>query len=204
MAYYQILLSDMLKELGEDQTKAILSSFSCGRNKDVQDFIRQKAITYCKQGISATHLVFADYKEHRVFAGYYTISMSKQVRVKCSILNRRTRDRLKKFGEYDDISRCYIVPMPLIGQLSKNDPYCNAMTGDELLGMALKTVSRIQLLGGGRFVYLECEDKERLLEFYRRNGFMDFDKRELERDEEIPGHYLVQMLRYISQSTPSE
>lgn len=197
MAYYQILLSDMLKELGEDQTKEILSSFSCSRNRDVQEFIRQKAIPYCKQGISATHLVFADYKEKKVLAGYYTISMSKQIRVKRAALNRTTRDRLKRFGRYDDISRCYIVPMPLIGQLSKNDPYARAITGDELLGMAIKTVSKIQLLGGGRFVYLECEDKIRLLEFYKRNGFIDFDKRELEHDEEIPGHYLVQMLRYI-------
>ena len=51
---------------------------------------------------------------------------------------------------------------------------------------------------GGKFVYLECEDKPFLIEFYSRNGFCAFDRRRLDRDETgLDGDYLIQMLKYI-------
>ena len=42
--YALVLLSDMLDELGEDATKSILSEFSCPKNKDVETFLKKKAI----------------------------------------------------------------------------------------------------------------------------------------------------------------
>ena len=73
------------------------------------------------------------------------------------------------------------------------------ITGDELLQMACEKVSRIQLDLGGRFAYLECEDKPRLMEFYASNGFCEFDRRPLDRDEtNIDGDYLVQMLDLLN------
>ena len=51
---------------------------------------------------------------------------------------------------------------------------------------------------GGRFVYLECEDKPKLIDFYAENGFCEFDRRPLDRDEtDLSGDYLVQMLKYL-------
>ena len=54
---------------------------------------------------------------------------------------------------------------------------------------------------GGRFVYIECEDIPALIEFYtsKENGFCEFDKRPLDRDEVelLQGRYLVQLLKYI-------
>ena len=46
---------------------------------------------------------------------------------------------------------------------------------------------------GGRFVYLECEEKEKLIKFYENNHFKLFGKRKLDRDEtDIKGEYLLQ------------
>ncbi|MCU5941466.1 N-acetyltransferase, partial [Clostridioides difficile] len=52
---------------------------------------------------------------------------------------------------------------------------------------------------GGKIVYLECEDKPKLIEFYKDNGFVDFGKRSLDKDEtdSLDGGYLVQMLKYL-------
>ena len=68
-----------------------------------------------------------------------------------------------------------------------------------LLSYACDTVKQAQALLGGKIVYLECEDKVRLLEFYRNNGFVDFGKRELEVDEkdDMEGKYLIQLLKYL-------
>ena len=57
----------------------------------------------------------------------------------------------------------------------------------------------MQAIVGGKIVYLECEDKEPLLDFYSQNGFVNFGKRTLDKDETntLSGDYLIQMLRYM-------
>ncbi len=42
---------------GEDELKATLFSFSCGINKDIQDFLQFKAIDFAKKRMSITYLV---------------------------------------------------------------------------------------------------------------------------------------------------
>ena len=60
--FISIALSDMLKAEGEDRVKSILSNFSCPLNRDVEQFIKNKAIEFDKQGIAATHLIFTSFK----------------------------------------------------------------------------------------------------------------------------------------------
>ena len=73
------------------------------------------------------------------------------------------------------------------------------ITGDELLSEACNKIKRMQIDMGGKFAYLECEDKPKLIDFYSRNGFCEFDHRVLDGDEtdKLDGRYLVQMLKYI-------
>ena len=91
---------------------------------------------------------------------------------------------------------------PLIGQLGKN--YSNGhnklITGDELLQMACDKIESIQVELGGRFTYLECEDKPVLIDFYERNGFWNFGKRQLDADEKdnFETTSLIQLLKYLS------
>ena len=56
--YIQINLSDLLDQLGEDEVKEILSTFSCPINADVEKFLKEKAIEFSKREFSKTHLVF--------------------------------------------------------------------------------------------------------------------------------------------------
>ena len=57
----------------------------------------------------------------------------------------------------------------------------------------------MQNIVGGKIIYLECEQKESLIDFYSRNGFVNFGLRALDRDEtdKLSGESLVQMLRYM-------
>ena len=52
---------------------------------------------------------------------------------------------------------------------------------------------------GGKTVYLDCEDKDKLKQFYRNNGFTEFGKRYLGSDEQdtLEGLYLIQMIKYL-------
>ena len=108
---------------------------------------------------------------------------------------------MTKFGQFDKAIQRYTISAPLIGQLGKNytSGYNKLITGDELLKLALDKIKTMQYIVGGKIVYLECEQKSKLIEFYERNGFVNFGTRILDRDEtdKLYGESLVQMLRYM-------
>ena len=196
--YRVVNLKALVEELGEDAVKSILSNFSCPLNPDVEFFLSKKAIDFAKQGWAQTHLVFASYKGDWVLVGYFALA-NKYIRISAKRLGSASgslRRRISKFATYDSTLKSYILAAPLIAQLGKNfsNNYNELITGDELLEEACNKIARFQFDMGGRFAYLECEDKPRLIDFYSRNGFCEFDIRKLDRDETDK---LVQMLKYI-------
>lgn len=164
-------------------------------------FIRQKAIEFAKQSIATTYLVFAQYKGEAVLIAYFTLC-SKFVAIYKEGLSSSLRKRISKFCQYDVDLKRYTLSAPLIAQLGKNftNRRNKLITGDELLKMACDKVAESQHIVGGKIVYLECEDKEKLTGFYASNGFVNFGKRKLDRDETdvMDGEYLVQMLKYLA------
>lgn len=197
--YSLVNLVNFLDALGEERVKGFLSDFSCPMNPDVEYFLRAKAIEFSKRGFAQTHLVFASYRDKPVLVGYFSLA-SKYITVSGEALTSKLRSRIKNFATFDSRIRCYCLSAPLIAQLGKNysNNYNELITGDELLKMACEKVSRIQMDLGGRFAYLECEDKHKLIDFYRRNGFCEFDKRKLDKDEtNLDGEYLVQLIKYM-------
>jgi hypothetical protein len=199
--YVQINLSDILTALGEDETKLILSNFSCPKNKDVENFLKNKAIEFSKRSFSKTHLVYwvTDDGAQRELVGYYTIA-SKWISVERSVVTSREARKLREHGIFDEKTNKYIVSAPLIGQLGKNFAEGNdtLISGAELLSLAIEKVREVQNEVGGRFVYLECEDNEALKKFYRDNKFKEFGKRKLDGDEtDLKGEYLIQLFAML-------
>ncbi len=198
--YTIVALDDLLQAFPDEEiVKHILHTFSCVNNKDVDEFLKEKSILFSKQGLAKTHLVFAQYKGRMVLVGYFTLASKSFVVKKNSKISKSLMKRIAKFGRYYDDANQYIVSAPLIGQIGKNDKYKDFISGDILLSYACDAVRKVQALVGGKIVYLECEDKVRLLDFYRSNGFIDFGKRELEADEkdDMEGKYLIQLLKYL-------
>lgn len=195
--FVEMNLCNMIDQLGEDATKDILSSFSCPINKDIENFIKDKAIEFSKRTTAKTHLVFweTEDKEYIEFVGYYTIT-SKVISVDRTILSNTEAKKLKSQGVYDEIKQEYTISAPLIAQLGKNFTNGNdtLISGADLLQLAVNKIRKIQNEIGGRFMYLECEDNEKLLSFYKQHNFKIFGKRTLDRDEtDINGEYLIQL-----------
>lgn len=201
--YRVVNLHALVEEIGEDQLKEILSGFSCPLNRDIEYFLEKKAVCFALQGWAQTHLVFASFKNEWVLVGYFTLA-NKYIRISDSQLGKAKsgiRKRIAKFAVHDPDLKAYILSAPLIAQLGKNyeNGYNELITGDELLQEACEKIKNIQFELGGKFAYLECEDKPCLIDFYTKNGFCDFDIRKLDPDEtdKLDGEYLVQMLKYI-------
>lgn len=197
--YKIIELTDLLEAQGEHWVKDHLSHFSCHLNRDIENFLRSKSIVFSQQALARTNLVYTSFQGENVLVGYFTIS-NKIFLIKKDKVSRNTWDRLKKFGTYISETRSLNISAPLIAQLGKNytNGYNRLITGKELLSMALDRVRVAQSIVGGKVVYLECEDKPFLLQFYGQNGFVEFDRRPLDRDEtnDMVGTHMIQMLRY--------
>jgi len=198
--YKIISLNEMLLQLGEERVGEILSSFSSPLNEDVEAFLKQKAVEFDKQSISRTQLVFASYQEKPALVGYFTLAY-KDFTIPVRSIGSNLRSRLRKFAICDSDMRAYKISAPLIAQLSKNftGGLNKLITGDELLKIACDMVSEIQMQIGGRIVYVECEDKHKLREFYESNGFVVFNERQLDAKskEDMGVNYLLQLLRYL-------
>lgn len=194
-------LKSIIDQIGEPAAKAVLSNFSCPLNKDVEYFIRTKAIEFAKQSIAITYLVYTQYKSENALIAYFTLA-NKFVAIYKESLSSGMRRRISKFCQYDPTIKRYTLSAPLIAQLGKNyyNSYDKLITGDELLKIACDKVAESQKIIGGKVVYLECEDKEKLIGFYSTNGFVNFGKRKLDKEEtELnDGDYLVQMLKYLA------
>ena len=194
-----INLKDMISEIGEKEVKSILSDFSCPLNADVEHFLKHTAIEFAKQGIASTYLIMASYQNKYVLVGYFSLANKIFCIDRDSFPNQTWRRRIAKFGQYDTTIKRYTLSAPLIGQLGKNfaHNYNQLISGDELLYLALEKVKEMQYIVGGKIVYLECEDKGSLLDFYSENGFVNFGRRYLDRDEtyNLSVEYLVQMLK---------
>lgn len=178
MGYKIINLKDIYNAIGEVQTKEKLREYKCDLNKDVEYFLREKAIEFSKQDFSRTYIIMSQYKGKDVIVGYFAIA-NKVTNIKKVTLSETKRKRLLKFAIYDKESKSYSIALPLIGQIGKNynNNYNKLISGDILLKLACDKIREAQELIGGRFIFLECEDKPQLKEFYESNGFVCFGKR---------------------------
>ena len=60
------------------------------------------------------------------------------------------------------------IPAILIGQIGKNfyNDYNLLITGEDIFDLALHQVIEVNRVIGGRIVYLECENNDKLKSFY--------------------------------------
>ena len=100
-------------------------------------------------------------------------------------LSKITRSKLQRFAELDETTDCFSVSAFLIAQFGKDDLAGCSLSGDSLMASALDVLTTAQRNVGGGVVYLECENRPRLLEFYQSsdNGFRPFGQRFSEKDQ---------------------
>lgn len=122
--YIQVNLQDVISEIGEDNAKRLLSSFSCKKNADVQNFIKYKACEFSKQGLAKTFLIYLKENDRASFVGFFSLSQ-KTITIESKALNSKHRSKIRRFSEFDENNKCFTLPVILIGQLGKNFIYGN-------------------------------------------------------------------------------
>ena len=183
------------EEAGEPALVELLSGFSSPKNKDVERFLKKSAIEFTKKNQSVTYLVVS--AEDVRLLGYFTLAL-KPLTVRGETVSNTMKRKLLRISELDEKSDTYTMSAYLIAQLGKNfsESGGTEITGAELLKLAWDKIKEIQYLGGGVVTFLEAENKEKLLSFYRNNRFSQFDTRQTASDAE-ESHELVQLLRLL-------
>lgn len=188
-------LNEKNEELGEDDLRHILSEFSCEKNPDVERFVKKQSIEFAKKQQAVTYLVFST--EDAELVGYFSITI-KPIIVNAVPFSNTTKKKLARVSEFNEQNNTYNMAAYLIAQLGKN--YNNGankrISGEELLGLAIKQVQQLQYLAGGMVVFLETLNEEKLLSFYQNKGFQQFDSRLSESASNEP-HELIQLLKII-------
>ena len=183
------------EEAGEPALVELLSGFSSPKNKDVERFLKKSAIEFTKKNQSVTYLVVS--AEDVRLLGYFTLAL-KPLTVRGETVSNTMKRKLLRISELDEKSDTYTMSAYLIAQLGKNfsENGGTEITGAELLKLAWDKIKGIQYLGGGVVTFLEAENEEKLLSFYRDNRFSQFDTRQTASDTD-EAHELVQLLRLL-------
>lgn len=169
----------------------LLSTFSCEKDKDIENFLRNRAIDFEQINKARTYLVCDAAEGRIVILGYFSISL-KVLELSDELSNRKRKilDGLsaKLHGRVIKSVPCY-----LIGQLAKNSDISGeqAVDGTELINRAISIIRSAEMLVGGRYVLVECRDTPELIKFYEDNNFEQFEKLPF---ENAP---MVQMLRTL-------
>ena len=182
-------------EAGEPALVKLLSGFSCPKNHDVERFLKNSAIEFTKKNQSVTYVVIS--VKDGGLLGYFTLAL-KPLTVRGKTVSNTTKKKLLRISELDKDSDTYTMAAYLIAQLGKN--YANErnkeITGEDLIELAWMVIEEGRYMYGGMVTFLEAENEEKVLSFYRNNRFSQFDTRQTASSTEEP-HELVQLLRLL-------
>jgi hypothetical protein len=196
--YYVRNLVEVLENSSEERTQKFLSSYSCPPNRDIESFLKERAILFSRSSSARTFIVSS--KETDEFVGYFTLAQKSLVIEEFVEISKSLEKKIRWFsdeyriGKGEDNQVVQVASLILIAHLGKN--YTNGadklITGQQLLSVAFEKITEIQREVGGRFVLVECEDNPNLLSYYASNGFKRLQDRAISEDGD---DYFVQLVR---------
>lgn len=142
----------------------LLSSFLCAKNKDVEDFLHKKAVRFEQSDKARTTLIIDENTANIV--AYYTLSQ-KEIKLENSDLSKTEKRKLDGISKESNSVIGY-----LIGQLAKNDAAeNNNIKLKNILDYVYSDIDMVRKRVGGRVVIVECENKESLINLYKKHEF---------------------------------
>ena len=183
--YTTVNILDLLEAVGEEDTKEILADFKWPLNKEIEVFLNKNAIDFARRKMSITYLIV---NENGKVIAYFTLT-HKPALVSSNLLSNSSKKKIERYARLDEETKAYSVSAFLIAQFGKNAAYTESSeySGIELMDRAIDILKNVQRQVGGGVVFLECEDKLELLNFYQneQNRFIMYGERYSEMDQTL-------------------
>ena len=193
MSFSVVNITDLLASVGEDEVRSALLEFECVQNPEIEHFIKNNAVDFARRKISVTHLIL---DENGQIASYFTLT-HKPANISAETLSKSAVKTLSRYAILDADSNSFNISAFLIAQFGKNSAYTGKerISGDKMMDFCLEILDGVQKQVGGGIVFLECEDKKSLLDFYQNenNNFRIYGERYSEREKVK----YIQLLRFF-------
>lgn len=191
----KIRVSNILDDLemaGEEELRNDLAAFSCNQNKEIEIFLKEKAIDFAKRKLSITYLV--NDEEDGEILGYFTLT-HKSIVADGKNLSKKAKRKLERYSRKDGKTGNYMASAFLLAQFGKNFSVENGkrISGAELMDFVDYVLYDVQRRIGGGIIYLDCEDEQKLIDFYIGQNFKRFDDRFSEEEEKE----YIQFMRFF-------
>lgn len=183
---------DSIATLGEDVLRGELSKFVSEKNPEIEEFIREKAIDFARRKLSITYILRDS--QDGVMLGYFTLT-HKSIIINNAGLSKTTQKKLRRYARFDNETGNYMASAFLLAQFGKNYAIDNGIriTGSEMMKYVDAVLLDVQKRIGGGILYLDCEDKEKLKNFYEGENF----KKSGERYSENDNKKYLQYIKFI-------
>ncbi|KKC23143.1 hypothetical protein [Streptococcus dysgalactiae] len=188
--YIVFSLGELLEGgITEESLLPSFNAFKCEREKDLEVFLQQRAVTYDKSNLGKTSLIIdkEDYECNNRFSimAFFTIGQTS-----LDIENLSINKRKKLLGQVPGRDRLKSYPAYLIGQLGRSDYFTSKdIDGDTILNECYSEIRKVQRIIGGRLLLLECR-KHMFNKFYEKKGYVKLS-------EELDEHGLYTLYRKI-------
>ena len=126
--------------------------------------------------------------------GYFTLT-HKSIILDGQGFSKTAQRKLTRHSRLDKQTGNYMASAFLLAQFGKNYDVDGGkrINGTELMELVNDILVDVQRRIGGGIVYLDCEDKAVLIDFYARMGFQKFDERFSEEDNQR----YIQLMRFF-------
>ena len=190
-------IDKLAKKVGDKVLSSTLAHFSIPLNKEVEDFIRNKALQATKLKSSITYvLVDEDIAE---VIGYFTL-LVKPFTIPASCLSSTNRRLISRFSEVNEETGNYTASVFLLAQIGKNYAIQRQyqVSGRDLLEVALDKLRAAQDLIGGKLVLIEREtERMKLHDFYNANGFKSWNSR-YDKNDNVQYDQMIRVIESIA------
>lgn len=112
---------DLIDAIGEDELQHILSGFSCPKNLEIENFVKNKSLEFAKRKLSITYFIIDN--DGRITAMFALTH--KAVQVMGAGLSSSVRKKLQRYAQLDEETGTLTLSSFLIGQFGKNYQYQN-------------------------------------------------------------------------------
>ena len=146
-----------------------LSDFRCKKDKDIEEFLSQKAVEYLKRRLCNTYLILdlSEFIKGKLkIEAYFTLSHKT-----LTVPDNFSKTRIQKIDGRNKYAKS--LHFVLIGQLGKyiDDKNASDITMSQILAYADEVIKQSSDLIPCRCVLVECSDEPNVKKLYEDNGF---------------------------------
>lgn len=193
MSFNVVNIVDLISSVGEDEVRSALEEFQCTQNPEIEFFLKSNAVDFAKRKISITHLILDNNGQ---IVAYFTLT-HKPANISAESLSKSSIKTLSRYAVLDKDSNSFNISAFLIAQFGKNSSYKGnrSISGNKMMDFCFEILETVQKQVGGGIVFLECENKKPLLNFYQNenNNFRIYG----ERFSEAENTKYIQLLKFF-------